>query len=60
CKSAAVARSAAEEALCKTANSTGLKWAMAATASIFLLASVCFLLCARTLKQDFVADLNPS
>ena len=60
CKSAAVARSAAEEALCKTANSTGLKWAMAATASIFLLASVCFLLCARTLKEDFVADLNPS
>lgn len=60
CKSATVARSSVEETLCKAANSTGLKWAMAATASIFLLASICFLLCARTLKQDFVADLNSS
>jgi MFS family permease len=60
CKSVAVVRSAADEALCKSANSTGLKWAMAATASIFLLASICFILCARTLKEDFVADLNAS
>jgi len=58
CKSAAVTRSLSEEAFCKAANSTGLKWAMAATASVFLLASVCFLMCARTLKQDFVADLG--
>ena len=57
CKSATVTRGAGEEALCRAANSTGLKWAMAATASIFLIASVGFLLCARTLQQDFVAEL---
>lgn len=57
CKSAGVTLSVGDEALCKAANSTGLKWAMAATASIFLLASLFFLLCARTLEQDFVAEL---
>ena len=47
-----------DQALCRQANSTGLKYAMAATASIFILASICFALCARTLKQDFVAELG--
>ena len=58
CKAADVARSAADDTLCRTANSTGLKFAMAVTASIFLLASVCFLMCARTLQRDFVAELG--
>ena len=58
CKAADVVRSAADDTLCKTANSTGLKFAMAVTASIFLLASVCFLMCARTLQRDFVAELG--
>ena len=58
CKAVAVDRSDSAETLCKAANSTGLKWAMAATASVFLLAALCFLLCARTLKRDFVADLG--
>jgi hypothetical protein len=58
CKAADAVRSDAEEALCRTANSTGLKYSMAATASIFLIASVCFIMCARTLKQDFVAQLG--
>jgi len=47
-----------DQALCREANSTGLKYAMAATASIFILASIFFALCARTLKQDFVAELG--
>ena len=34
--------------------------AMAVTASFFLIASVCFLICARTLKDDFVAELEDS
>ena len=54
-----VARSDAEEALCRVANSTGLKYSMAATAGIFLIASAFFIMCARTLKQDFVAPLGP-
>ena len=58
CKAADVARSVADDTLCKTANSTGLKFAMAVTASIFLLASVCFLMCARTLQRDFVAEIG--
>ena len=57
CKSASVTRSMTEETLCKAANSTGLKWAMAATASIFLIAAGGFLMCARTLQRDFVAEL---
>ena len=58
CKAADVARNDAEEALCRIANSTGLKYSMAATASIFLIASACFLMCARTLEKDFVAELG--
>ena len=58
CKAADAARSVADDALCRSANSTGLKFAMAVTASIFLLASACFLMCARTLQKDFVAELG--
>jgi predicted MFS family arabinose efflux permease len=58
CSVGDIVRSATDEALCRNANSTGLKLAMAVTASIFLLASVCFLLCGRTLKADFVAELG--
>ena len=59
CKATDVTRSDAGEALCRVANSTGLKYSMAATASIFLIASAFFIMCARTLKQDFVAPLGP-
>ena len=58
CKAADVVRNDVEEGLCHVANSTGLKYAMATTASIFLIASACFLICARTLKQDFMAQLG--
>ena len=58
CKSAGVIRSVTDDALCRNANSTGLKYSMAVTASIFLIASACFLMCARTLQQDFVAELG--
>jgi MFS family permease len=58
CKAGGEVLSANEQLICQTANSTGLKFAMAVTASIFLLASACFLLCARTLKEDFVAQLG--
>ena len=58
CSVGDIVRSATDEALCRNANSTGLKFAMAVTASIFLLASACFLLCGRTLKADFVAELG--
>ena len=58
CKSGDVARTHSDELLCRAANSAGLKYAMAVTASIFLIASVCFLICARTLKEDFVAELG--
>ena len=58
CKAAGASLSANEQMMCQTANSTGLKFAMAVTASIFLVASACFLLCARTLKADFVAQLG--
>ena len=60
CKAADTVRSMANDTLCRSANSAGLKFAMAVTASIFLLASVCFLMCARTLHQDFVAELGHS
>lgn len=60
CKVKGALPSLSDQALCSAANSTGLKYAMAATASIFLLASVCFLLCARTLQKDFVAQIGNS
>jgi len=58
CKSGDVSRAHSDELLCRAANSAGLKYAMAVTASIFLIASVCFLMCARTLEEDFVAELG--
>ena len=58
CKAAGGTLDADEQFTCQTANSTGLKFSMAVTASIFLLASACFLFCARTLKEDFVAELG--
>jgi MFS family permease len=58
CKAADAMRNAIDDGLCRAANSTGLKFAMAITASIFLLASFCFLMCARTLQRDFVAELG--
>jgi len=58
CKVAGATLSANEQVMCQTANSTGLKFAMAITASIFLVASACFLMCARTLQRDFVAELG--
>ncbi len=60
CKSADYARSVVEEQLCREGNSTGLKLSMAATASIFVFAAACFLMCARTLQRDFVAELGVS
>ena len=58
CKAADMMRSVTDDALCQKGNSEGLKFAMAVTASIFLIASACFLMCARTLQQDFVAELG--
>ena len=58
CKEAAIVRSGTDDALCQNANSEGLKLAMAVTSSVFLIASACFLMCARTLQQDFVAELG--
>jgi MFS family permease len=43
--------------VCSTANSTGLKMAMAVTVCWFIVAAACFMICARTLKRDFVAEL---
>ena len=58
CKTTDMVRLVTDDALCRNANSEGLKFAMAVTVSIFLIASVCFLMCARTLHQDFVAELG--
>ena len=58
CKTTNMVRSVTDDALCRNANSTGLKYSMAVTASIFLIASACFLMCARTLQRDFVAELG--
>lgn len=43
--------------VCSAANSTGLKMAMSVTVCWFILAAACFMVCARTLKRDFVAEL---
>ena len=58
CKAGAASLEAAQQTVCGVANSTGLKYAMAATVCWFILASLCFMLCARTLKRDFVAQLG--
>jgi hypothetical protein len=58
CKSSEYVKAIADVQVCLEANSTGLKFSMAATASIFIIAASCFLMCARTLQQDFVAELG--
>ncbi|MBT4521094.1 MAG: MFS transporter [Halieaceae bacterium] len=50
----------AQQAICTEANSTGLKQAMAVTVCWFILAAACFMMSARTLKRDFVAELEHS
>jgi MFS family permease len=47
----------AQAVVCEQANSTGLKQAMGVTVCWFLVAAFCFLMSARTLKRDFVAQL---
>ena len=51
--------SEAQAVLCKTANSTGLKWGISATCLWFIFAAFCFFMSSRTLKEDFVAELGP-
>ncbi|MEL7453695.1 MAG: MFS transporter, partial [Pseudomonadota bacterium] len=43
--------------LCGTARAAGLRSAIALTACWFIVAAICFLVSARTLKQDFVAKV---
>ena len=50
--------SEAQRIVCDQANSTGLKQAMAVTVCWFIVAAGCFLMSARTLKRDFVAELG--
>lgn len=57
CK-AAEGLSAAQATLCKTANSTGLKWGISASCLWFIFAAFCFFMSARTLRKDFVAELG--
>lgn len=58
CKAGDAAFTTAQQAVCAAANSTGLKLAMAVTVSLFVVAAGCFLMSARTLKRDFVAQLG--
>ena len=44
--------------VCDEANSTGLKHAVSVTVLWFIVAAGCFLMSARTLKRDFVAQLE--
>ena len=50
----------AQQTVCTEANSTGLKQAMGLTVCWFILAAGCFMMSARTLKRDFVAELGTS
>ena len=50
--------SEAQVTVCGAANSAGLKMAMSVTVCWFILAAACFMVCARTLKRDFVAELG--
>lgn len=47
--------SADDAITCATAKATGLKYAISLTVCWFLVAAFCFLMAARTLKNDFVA-----
>jgi len=58
CKTTQTDLSALQLGQCDAASSAGLQWSMSATASIFLIASFCFVMCARTLQRDFVATLG--
>ena len=58
CKARDAVLTDAQTAACAVANSSGLKWAMAVTVCWFLVAAGCFVMAARTLKQDFVAQLG--
>ncbi len=50
--------SEAQGILCNQANSTGLKYAVSVTVLWFVFAAGCFFMSARTLKRDFVAQLE--
>lgn len=50
--------SADQLTVCAKATSTGLKQSISVTVCWFFLASFCFIMSARTLKRDFVADLG--
>ena len=58
CRAGDAALSGEQQAACAAANSAGLKLSMAVTASLFFFAAVCFMMSARTLKRDFVAQLG--
>ena len=58
CKTTQAELSALQLGQCDAASSAGLQWSMSATASIFLIAAFCFVMCARTLQRDFVATLG--
>lgn len=47
-----------QRAACEQASSTGLKQAISLTVCWFIVAATCFLVSARTLKRDFVAQLD--
>lgn len=49
--------SEAQRTVCEQANSTGLKQAISVTVCWLIVAAGCFLMSARTLKRDFVAQL---
>jgi len=57
CKARDVNLLPAQVDICTTANTEGLKFAMAVTVCWFIVAAGCFLMSARTLKRDFVAEL---
>lgn len=47
-----------QRTVCDQANSTGLKYAVSVTVLWFIVAAGCFFMSARTLKRDFVAQLE--
>jgi len=51
---------AAQEAICAKATSSGLKQSISVTVCWFVVAAGCFLMSTRTLKRDFVAELATS
>lgn len=55
CRSAAATLPADQGAVCATAYGEGLRWAMAATALVFVISAAFFLASAKTLNRDLVA-----